>query len=238
MRKKLLILLLLAMCLTGCSKGVDPTQDVTIKWEDGVTSCNGTTFTVDSYVGYAARVEAGEGGLTYDLSLDEAKDVTSLTVNVQQILEENMDSYKDCYYYSEFLGSKMTLAKNVGPDLWAVCQAVTNGNPLNLVATYSEIYVSTVPLTNGQVYVDFGDFVFGTAYDTTEVRPDCALISGIAKVSKGTYDCTTPVTVVQDNKEYQLMKGSSSKYDYYQYGDFLIQLTGGLDISTYVQFKE
>lgn len=237
MRKRLTIFLLLALLLTGCSSKVDPSSDVTIKWEDGVISYGGKSFDVTEYNGYSATVEGGKGGLNYTLTLDNAKDVTNITVNSQGVLEENMDKYKGGYAYSEYLGSLCTYARNVGGDNWAVCQVYTNGLAVDLCTTYSEEYVSSVPLTNGQVYVDFGSFKFGNNYDVVIVRKDCALITGIAKVSKGTYECNTPVTVIQGKKEYQLMKGSSSKYDYYMYDGYLIQLAGGLDISTYVQFK-
>lgn len=237
MKRLLPMLLLLAVCLTGCSNGVDPTKDVTIKWENGVTSYNGTTFTVDSYNGYSASVTNGSGGLDYTLSIDSAKDVTNLTVNYSAVEEENMNKYKEGFYFSEYLGSRLTYAREIADDTWSVCQVVTRGTDLALAANYAELYVSSVPLTNGQVYVDFGDFIFGNQYDVVEVRPDCALITGIAKVSVDTHDCSTPITVVQDKKEYQLMKGSSAKYDYYQYGDYLIQLSGGLDISQYIKFK-
>ena len=34
------------------------------------------------------------------------------------------------------------------------------------------------------------------------------------------------------------MKGSSSKYDYYTYEGYLIQLGAGLDITQYITFKQ
>lgn len=237
MKKMLPALLLLVLCLTGCSNKVDPNAAVTIKWDNGTMSYKGTSFQVDSYNGYSASVSAGQGGLSYELLIDSAKDVTNISVNAQGILEENMDKYKGCFYYTEYLGTKLTMAKSLGNDNWAICQAIMNGQQPTLVATYAESYISTVPLTNGAVYVDFGDFTFGTDYDVVTVRPDCALITGVAKVSLGTYECNTPVSVVQNNKEYSLMKGSSAKYDYYQYGNYLIQLSGGLDISNYIKFK-
>lgn len=237
MKKMLPILLLLLLCLTGCSNTADPSADVTIKWENGVMSYGGKSFDLDSYMGYQASVDSGQGGLSYTLMLDSAKDVTNIGVNTQGVLEENMDTYKGNFYYTEYLGSRLTMAKNLGGDNWGVCQVITQDTNAQLVATYAEEYLSKVPLTNAQVYVDFGDFVFGNAYDIVEVRPDCALISGVAKVSQGTYDCNTPVSVVQGKKEYQLMKGSSAKYDYYTYNGYLIQLSGGLDISNYIKFK-
>lgn len=238
MKKWLPMLLLLALCLTGCSSGsANPDEDVTIKWENGVMSYKGTTFAVDSYSGYEAHVGSGTGGLSYDITIDTATDVTNITLNYQGIVEENMDKYKGGFSYSEYLGSILTYARSIGKDTWSVCQVRTQGTDLTLCQTYAEQYVSNVPMTNGQVYVDFGSFIFGNSTDLVEVRPDCALISGIAKVSLDTHDCSTPVVVVQGKKEYQLMKGSTAKYDYYQYDGYLIQIAGGLDISQYIQFK-
>jgi hypothetical protein len=148
-----------------------------------------------------------------------------------------MDKYKGKFYYSEYLGSKFTMAKDLGNDNWSVCQVVTQGLSTSVIAVYASDYIDSIPLTNAQVYCDFGDFVFGNEYSAVTVRTDCALINGVAKVSLGTYNTTTSVSITQDNKEYQLMKGSSSKYDYYTYNGYLIQLAAGLDISQYITFK-
>lgn len=237
MKKIIPILMTCALCLTGCSSSVSPTSDITVGWENGVISIGGKATALTSYSGYEATIENGNAGLTYNFSLDNATDVTNLSVNVQGIMEENMDKYKGKYYYTEYLGSSLTMADSLGDDMWEVCQVLTNDLAANMVANYASDYMDTVKLTNGQVYVDFGKFTFGNQYDQVTVRSDCALISGIAKVSNGTYDCTQTVSVTQNNKEYQLMKGSSSKYDYYTYEGYLIQLGAGLDITQYITFK-
>lgn len=236
MKKILPILLILLLCLTGCSSSADPNAPIVIGWENGTMSYKGKTFTVDSYKGYTAMVSTGMGGLSYNIFLDTANDVTSISCNTQSILEENMDKYKGCFYYTEYLRTQFTMAKNIGETSWAVVQCPMNGLDKTVVATYAEKYISDIPLTNGVVNVDFGSFKFGTEYDTVEVRTDCALIPGLIKVSQGTYDCSTPVTIVQGKKEYQLMKGSSSNYDYYMYDGYLIQSVAGLDIATYITF--
>lgn len=237
MKKIIPILMTCALCLTGCSSSVSPTSDITVGWDNGVISIGGKATELTSYSGYEATIESGNGGLNYQFSLDNATDVTNLSVNVQGIMEENMDKYKGKYYYTEYLGSSLTMADSLGNDMWKVCQVITNDLAATMVATYTSDYMDSVQLTNGQVYVDFGKFTFGNQYDQVTVRNDCALISGIAKVSNGTYDCTQTVSVTQNNKEYQLMKGSSSKYDYYTYEGYLIQLGAGLDITQYITFK-
>lgn len=237
MKKIIPILMTCVLCLTGCSNKVSPTSDITVGWENGVISIGGKATALTSYSGYDAIIENGNAGLTYNFALDNATDVTNLSVNVQGIMEENMDKYKGKYYYTEYLGSSLTMAKSLGNDTWEVCQVLTNDLAAAMVANYASEYMDSISLTEGQVYVDFGKFVFGNPYDQVTVRTDCALISGIAKVSNGTYDCTQTVSVTQNNKEYQLMKGSSSKYDYYTYEGYLIQLGAGLDITQYITFK-
>lgn len=237
MKKIIPILMTCVLCLTGCSSKVSPTSDITVGWENGVISIGGKATALTSYSGYEAIIENGNAGLTYNFALDNATDVTNLSVNVQGIMEENMDKYKGKYYYTEYLGSSLTMANSLGNDTWEVCQVLTNDLAAAMVANYASEYMDSVSLTEGQVYVDFGKFVFGNEYDQVTVRTDCALISGIAKVSNDTYDCTQTVSVTQNNKEYQLMKGSSSKYDYYTYEGYLIQLGAGLDITQYITFK-
>ena len=237
MRKKLLLILALVLCLTGCSSNAGPEDDVTFKFEDGVITYGGKPVTFTEYNGYSATIEGGTGGLNYSLILEAGNDVTSISVNTQSILEENMDTYKGKFYYTEFLGSKMTMAEQVTEDYFEICQAYIKGIDAGLAATYCASYIDDIPLTNGKVKVDCGDFIVGNDYDTFVVRADHVVIPSMLKVSVGTHDCPETVTVVQDNKEYQLQKGSSSKYDYYQYGEYLIQLASGLDISSYITFK-
>lgn len=233
----MIILTLLLTLLTGCSSKQNITSDVTVNWESGVIKFGKEASALTEYAGYQATIENGNGGLTYTFMLDNAKDVTNISINTQGILEENMDKYKGKFYYTEYLGSKLTMASRLDGDDWIVCQVVTNGQPATAVAAYASDYIDSLKLTNAQVYVDFGSFKFGTPYDAVIVRSDCALIPGIIKVSQGTYNCQTPVSVIQNEKEYQLMKGSSTKYDYYMYDGYLIQVAMGLDISTYIQFE-
>lgn len=239
MKKKILTMLVSLMLLVGCSssKSADPNADLTLSYNNGVISYNDTPITITEHKGYSATIQNGTGGINYNVTLDTAKDVTNITINTQGILEENMDKLKDKFYYTEYLGTKLTMAQEVGQDTWKVCQVVTNNLNANLVATYVSEVIDNTPLTNGQLYVDFGSFIFGSDYDQTILRTDCALISGVAKVSQGTHETTTTVSIIQDNKEYQVQKGSSKNYDYYVYDGYVIQLASGLDFNTYIKFK-
>lgn len=226
------------MLLTGCSKGNgNVNSDVTVKWENGIIFMNGKSTAVTEYNGYSANIVGGDLGLTYNFTLDNAKDVTNLTVNTQEILEENMDKVKGKFYYTEYLGSKLTMADNLGNDNWLVCQVYTDGNQVPTVANFAANYMDILQMTNNQVYVDFGEFKFGNTYDVVTVRGDGAVITGVAKVSTENKNCIDPVTIIQNNKEYQLTKRSSGKYDYYSYDGYTITLAAGLDINNYIIFK-
>lgn len=230
-------MLLLCLLLTGCSSGVGPTDNITVKWENGVITYKGTVLPVTEYHGYKAFIESGLGGEHYTFTIENVPDVTSISVNTQSVLEENMDKYKGKFYYSEYLDSRLTMAKDLGSDHWGICQMPLTVTAKDVGATYASDYLDTIPLTMGMLYVDFGSLVLGTEYDSVVVRPDGALITGIIKVSNGTYNCTTPVTLIQDKKEIPLMKASTNKYDYYMYDGLLIQIAAGLDPTTYIKFK-
>ncbi len=239
MKKLILTFLVLSTILMGCSSGTtDVNKDVTVKWENGIIKFGNNESPVTSYKGWTATIEGGNGGLDYTIQLDTARDVTNITLNTQGVDQQYMDTMKGKYYYSEYLGSKLTMAMNIKDDDWMVCQVLTRGNADTVVANYVSDYMDTLVMTNGQVYVDFGPFTFGNDYDQVEVRPDCALIHAVAKVSQDYVDATTPEMIMQGDKEYSVMKTSSAKYDYYVYEGYTIQLAAGLSFANYITFNK
>ena len=221
----------------GCSKQ-DPNESITIKWDNGTTSINGKDVYFSEYTGQYALIKDGMGGFSYSMTIDTSKDVTTLSKNTAGILEENMDKFKKKFYFVEYMGTRFTMAASIGEDIWSVVQVSDqSGDNTMTIAAYASDYIDNIPLTYGPVYVDFGSLVFGNEYAEVKVRPDGALITGVIKVSNDYHDCTEPYTVIQDEKEYQLMKSSSSKYDYYTYDGITIQIASGLDIQEYIQFK-
>lgn len=242
MKRIVVLLMIFVLSLAGCSKNageVDPTKDLTLEWSNGVISYNGKAMNVTAHHGYKVDIESGMGGLNYTLTLDSAKDVTNITVNQQGILEENMDKSGDRFFYTEFLGSKYTMAEEVGPDIWKVLQAATKGNNTNLMTTYANEIMDTVPMTNAQLYCDFGDFTFGNSMDQVTVRGDGAVITGVAMVKVGTKNTTSTVTCKggkKGKKTFTLGFFSDGSYDYYTYGEYLITVACGLDINQYIKF--
>ena len=237
MKKKLTLLLMtLSVLLTACSSKYDPRADYTCKWEAGSVKFGGTAVQVSEYNGYDCTIENGNGGVTYNFTLDTtAKDPSNITVNTQGITLDNMSSYKDKYFYLEYLGSLMTMTKSLGADNgYMVCQANIKGMDSNLIAKYMSDYMDAIKLTEGFVYCDVGPFTVGNNYSQLVIRPDCCLVAGVIKVSQDTKGATTPVQVTLGNKTVDMMMTSTEKYDYYEYEGFLIQIAKGVSPSEYI----
>lgn len=240
MKKKLLILMTLCLCLMGCSSSSsDPTKSVTLGWKDGVITFDDKATGLTYYNGMSGMVDSGNGGITYRFSLDIATDVTNITVNTQQIIEENMNKYKGKFYYLEYLGSEFTMASNIKDDYWAICQASIGVSGLDpqLAATYASDYIDSFPLTQGAVYCDFGKFKFGNEYATCEIRSDGAVIQGVMKVTKTPHTFNDVTVVTQNEKDYTLDYESTKEYDIYGYDGFTIMCAKGLNLSEYITFK-
>lgn len=237
MKKIVTLSLVLMLCLTGCSSAnVGASDNITVKWENGVISYKGKTMPVTEYNGYSAKA-TGSDGNTWSIFIDAAKDFTSISTNTQMIMEESMDTYKSYKYYQEYLSTQMTIAGTIDDDYKKVAMTVnTAGINEGLSKVSGADILDSVPMTNGLVKVDFGPFTFGTEYDIVTVRPDCALIPGVIKVSQGTHETTSTASIVQGKKEIQVPYGSTQNYDYYVYEGYVIQISKGMDISYYIQF--
>lgn len=241
MKRLLAIMLMLLVCLTGCSSGArsfGPEDDVTVTWTDGVLYFGKDASMASEYKGFSAIYGPDTTGCVFNLAIDSAKDVTNITVNTQGILEENMDKHKDAFYYQEYLGSNFTMAKSIGNDTWSVATTNPKGMAVTLVATQAYNAIDTIPLTNKQVYCDFGKFVVGTAYDLLTVNKEGCSIDGLVKVVKKDYTGKEPFTLTVGESTISMTKASTEKWDYYAYDGFLIQVAKGLDVTQYVKFKE
>lgn len=232
-----LIMLLCLVCLVGCSKN-DPTKDITVKWENGITKINNKEVYFSEYKPGGASIKNGMLGLDWEITIDYAKDVTTLTYNTQSILEENMDKFKGKFYYTEWSGTQFTMAASIGEDTWSVCKTRGDGIDSTVAAAYASDYIDKIPITGAQVYVDFGSFIFGDEYSEVIVRPDCALISSVIKVSQDVHSGSEPYTIIQDDVEYTLMKETGKKYDYYTYDGYTIQCVAGMAPDSYIKFKK
>ena len=235
-------MLLLVTCLvslTACSKQpYSPDGVCTFEWNNGVVSANGKTLSNYSEIaGSGATWNNGTSELR--VWIEDADDLGFISVNNQGIIQENMDKYKDAYYYTEYLGTQLTFIYTKTGSTRFIAQG--NIASSNIEVLKKQLYddLSNVLLTWGATKVVINDlFTFGNEYDQVKIRPDSCIISGVAKVSVGTKaECTTPYSYTQGKNTYDLMMYSSGKYDYYQYEGVIIQLAAGLSLADYVTFK-
>lgn len=238
MKKLLSLILISALCvgLCACGPKMDPNSSVTLKWDGVNFTYNDATLNFDEYAGDTAKVTTSAN--TYTVVLDVAKDVTNITANNQGILEENMDTYKELFYYQEYLGSKTTGAMELGNELWGVCQ--TGGGTPNVLAKEMYDILTTIPVTNNAVYVNVADaFTFGTEWDKVICRRDKILILDIAQVIPGQVHPTMePYTfTTKEGTTVNGMFAQTEKYDYYYYAGFTIQTYKGANVYDYISIN-
>ena len=232
-----LLTLIITVSVIGCGgSSADPAGDIVLKWDGLSYTYNDKVLNFNQYTGSMAEVSMPTG--KYVVNIDTAKDVTNITANNQGILEENMDKYKDVFYYQEYLGSKTTGAMLIGPDTWAVAQT-GGGEPSILAKEMYEIF-NSLPLTNAAIYINIADqFTFGNPYDKTECRVDKVLIPNVAQVLPGQVNPNMePYTFTkEDGTSVSGLYGGTEAYDYYFYGGYTVQLYKGGNIYDYIKFN-
>lgn len=228
---------MLCATLVGCSSTVGPHDPVTVTWENGVIKYGSTTLSVDSWNGRQAVATTATGS-TVTMQMEEVKDLGWLEWNTQGIEEMSMNDYKKAKWYSEYLDTKITVAYPIiAGECYAAGWAAVTGNVNADVAVVYDM-LSSIPWTDGGITVDFGEFTLSEPYSEVNVRPDAVVVTGIVKVSQGANDkCTNPYIVTGSKGEYTLYMYSDSKYSYYSYNGFLIQMGLGLSLEDYIHFK-
>ena len=235
------LFLIAGLCLTGCSNKYNPDEIVTMEWQPGSIMYNGKPTDLTEYRGNTATVENGNGNLTYNFSISaECTSVVNIDENVQGIEEADMDKLGDKWYYLEYLGSVLTLAKDLGSGYFQVCQVghAEQYEPA-LVAKYASDYIDQFVLTKNVYRVDFGSFYFGSEWDDIKMTKEAVSIKGTAKVTQGSKGCTTPFSLTSENGKTTLnmMMMSEGKYDWYEVDGYLIQIASGLNITDYIHVK-
>lgn len=237
MKKSMILLISIALLLTGCSK-YDPTKEVKVGWSDGHITYNGKPTELTMYSGNVAQVEGGNGGQDYYFTFDpSAADASNIEENTQGVIMSDMEKFNGKWWYTEFLGSKFTMAHQLAENTFQVCQVMISATP-DLTAKYCSDYMDTFCLTEVNYRVDFGDFWFGSGYEMPKITQSGASISGIAKVTQDSKGATEPYEFMQGDKSYSMMKTSTDKYDYYEYNGFLIQVASGINLGDYIEIKK
>lgn len=236
MKRLTILSILIVLLLTGCSS-YDPAKEVKVGWSDYHITYNGKPTELTEYTGYQAKVEFGNGGQDYNFLFEPSTaDASNISSNTQGIMLSDMNKFKGKWYYTEFMGSKFTMAQNIADNTFQTCQVVLSST-VELTAKYASDYMDTFCLTEVNYRVDFGDFYFGSGYEMPKITQSGASISGIAKVSVDSKGASEPYEFIQGNKTYSMMRMSTEKYDYYEYNGFLIQVASGINLGDYITMK-
>ena len=133
----------------------------------------------------------------------------------------------------------MTMLKDLGEGYVMVCQVNLNGNEPGLVAKYASTYMDQFYVTENPYKVDCGDFIFGSDWDFIKMNATGCSITGTCKLSMDGHGCTTPFTITSEDgkKTMDVMMSSEDKYDWYQIGNYTVQIAKGLNISDYIHLK-
>lgn len=238
MKKILVLLLTLVVCLSGCSSASGgPTDNITFGFENGQVRFKGDPVVFTEYEGYMCKIDGGTGGLNYSMILEMGNDFTTHSWNTVPVLEENMDKHKDKVYYSEYQGSKVTMMEQTTADYITAIQVYTKGTDKNQVAIFAAGYLDKIPLTEGYIYIDCGSFVAGNDFSAAIVRPTEYVIPGVMRISAPTFSCSGTTTLTVGKKSVEAQTGSSEKYDYYIIDGVQIQLAKGCAIDEYIKLK-
>lgn len=236
MKKRIILLMGIVLLLTGCSK-YDPNKEVNVGWSDNRITYDGNPTDLTMYAGSVAEAKPGNGGQEYYFSFEPgAADASNISANTQGVLMQDMEKYNGKWYYTEYLGSKFTMAQEIAENTFQICQVMITSTA-DLTAKYSSDYLDTFYLTGLNYKVDFGDFYFGSGFEMPKITQEGASISGIAKVTKDTKGATEPYEFYQGDKTYSMTTTSTEKYDYYEYNGFLIQVASGISLSDYITMK-
>ena len=235
----MILLLSCILSLTACSsQPYSPDGTCNFTWDNGIISANGKALANFSEIS-GSTAKWTNGTSDFDVWIEESDDLGFLSVNSQGITQENMDKYKDAYYYTEYLGTMLTFIWTKIGNYRYIAQGNISNDNIEVVKKMLNDDLSKVLLTWGNTKVEMnGVLTFGNDYDQIIIRPSACLVKGVAKVSVGTKaECTTPYSHVQGKNTYELMTYSNGKYDFYTYEGLVIQLASGVALSDYITFK-
>jgi hypothetical protein len=227
---KRLLLMLLTMSfmisLAACSGSGNK-----VSVQNGVITVNGKAITVDEYTGWEAKQTLLSGAtVTYSV----CSSIQDCPNNMSGILYDDMTVYKGGRYFSQYLGTEIMAHFPYG-DEFIECYAMQEMNQSEIEPLVQQIYESSQTLKLGTVSsVDYE----GKVFLITEgypfiVRPTEIVIPNVIRISKGVTD--TNETVDFGGIMLSMRKGQN--FNYYQYGEYVIQLGNAYSLESFILLK-
>ena len=232
MSKRILSLMLVSLLLVGCSnKGGKVKLD-----NDGVAKVNGNPIQVSVYSGNSVENEVD--GVKYTAKIITADNLSTAEGNSRGVATKDMDKYKDVLVFEEYLGSIITMYKDLGNKkyIWGTVMSSEGDAEVRKQTLYNTMTSS--PLTDEKLVVDIGGkFKFKAAFDEQiNVRANSVSIPKLIKITYGINpECVNAQNIKAGDKEISVMSYSDSKFTYYTYEGFTIQTVVGLDLKDYIE---
>lgn len=229
MKKRLCsVMLLLAMSLAGCSSGSKGVLEV----KDGVIYNNGTATTVTVHNGDTAQEPFSlNPSLTIEFSTHS--DFGNCDHNPQGVAVGNVtksDRDKSITYFASYGGSQYTMHKEISGGF--LCAYLYSPDTVQIDVAINQLTNAVTSLSLGNFkkarmgLIELHDFSSITATQSS------ILIDKSVSVFKG----TVATTETKEFNKVQVGYLPDSAYDYYQYGEYLVQALKGYDISSCITF--
>lgn len=227
------MLIICVISLVGCSKKSD--NDI-ITWDHGTLVHGNDIMDVTYYDGYEAENKTTEYTIVYNSCVGPLE----CPHKVQDVTKDLMSKYNGMYYFTAFFETMIEMynCMDAKTEYWNEGTFGVNGDNVYPVATalsLMEPVLKSLPLDGSITKININNYVILNVYaGGFSVTKDTVTIPGYLKAGTDDGSIVFDQTVVFG--ETTVAYTSSSKYNYYKYGDVILQVAQGIDITQYATF--
>ena len=190
---------------------------------------------ITEYTGTSATHKLPYGNITYSMLHGPVEDSE---YNLSGMMEHELAKYEDAFYFTlyfntvlhmyypteyGYIQSYAQLEANEMPDVQTV-----------LATMYADMVALNLTDSLTQVYYD--DIVVQVTDNEMKLRPSELILVGLMRIKEndGSVNATTTTTVLGKT----MAKYSTAQYDYYLYGNSIIQVPIGTSLEGLISFTE
>lgn len=223
-----MVVLCLVVCvslLSACSKSSG------YKWDSGYISGPDGLMDVTEFRGDQAKTTVNG----FEMSVYYEHRIMYCSHNYQNVQEDKMNTYKKGKYYTSYNDTALTVYYPSG-DGWIEGRLSVEGSSVtDLVAQVYGI-LSKISLSENITEISIaGVMVLVVDGQSFVMRQNEVIIPQVIRIKENGHDKS--MTDMVDIGGVSLAHMSTSDYDYYEYDNYLIQVTKGVDLSMLLKFK-
>ena len=228
----LLILTFCGVSLEGCSKK----HEARLGWSYGSLIFGDAAIQLSEYDGYTALVNNDD----YTIEYNSCTGPTDCPHKVIDVARDIMTKYNQSYYFTAFFESmcEMYYPYAEKQETWNEGLFSVKGEEAYPVATMvstMEPVLKNLPMDGSVESITLNDVVkLNVTAGGFKVSEQAVSIPGYLKAGTDDGSITFDSTMTVGNAT--IACASSSKYNYYRWGDVIIQIAQGLDVLDYVTF--